>query len=105
LITTSGPVPNPHRHPAHTINTSRILEEDLIVEDEEPELLSVMPATGWQAVVKGEGLALVAWVAMDNGRMYGVAIGENGCIDLTNDVEKHPAFSGYEQTNELQKEQ
>jgi hypothetical protein len=98
LNTTNGPQnvdPNPHRH----IATTRIYDEDMAYEDEEPEILAVLPATGWAAAVGEELVALVAFVALDDGRMHGVAVGENGRIALTEDVEKLPAFSGYVQTN------
>lgn len=99
--TTRGPVPIPRgeRSPVgHTINTSRVVEEDMTYEDEEPEIISVLPGTGWHAVVNGEGIPLVAWVAMDDAKMYGVAVGEDGRVDLVEgDVEKLDAFTGYKQ--------
>ena len=98
INTSNGPVvvdPDPPRH----INTSSILEEDMQYLDGAPEIISVLPATGWHAVVGGEAVALIAFVAMDDGRMHGVAVDEDGRVDLTEDVEKHPAFSGYVQTN------
>jgi hypothetical protein len=49
--TTRGPV---EVDPTYRyVNTSRITEEDMSFEDEEPEILSVLPGTGWQAVVEG----------------------------------------------------
>jgi hypothetical protein len=72
--------------------------------DEEPEIVAVLPATDWQAVIGGEPVALVAFVALDDGRMQGVVVGEDGRIDLTENVEKHPAWSGYVQTNNEPKE-
>jgi hypothetical protein len=103
INTTAGPI---ERGPGagHVINTSRIVEEDLQYTDEPPEIVEVLPAAGWCAVVGGEAVALVAFVALDSGRMYGVAVGENGRIALTEDVEKLPAFSGYVQTNNEPKE-
>jgi hypothetical protein len=78
-----------------------VVEEDLNYLDEEPEILAVLPATGWQAVVGGEAVGLVAFVALDDGRMHGVAVGDDGRVDLTNSVEQHPGFTGYKQaTNE-----
>jgi hypothetical protein len=100
--TTRGPV---EVDPTYRyVNTSRITEEDMSFEDEEPEILSVLPGTGWKAVVEGEvgetAVPLVAWVAMDTGKMYGVAIGDDGRVDLVeNDVEKLDGFVRYEQTN------
>jgi hypothetical protein len=71
-------------------------------EDEEAEIAFVLPAAGWAAVVDGEAVKIVAFVALDTGRMYGASLGDDGRVDLLeNDVEKHPGFRGYEQTNEL----
>ena len=102
LNTTSGPVPrNPDQHPEHTLNTTRVTEEDMVYEDEEAEIAFVLPSSGWAAVVDGEVRPLVAFVALDTGRMYGASLGDDGRVDLLeNDVEKHPGFAGYTQTNE-----
>jgi len=104
LNTTNGPRnvdPNPHRH----IATTRIYEEDMRYEDEEPEIISVLPAVGWCAVIGGKSIPLVAFVALDDARMHGVAVGADGRINLTEDVETLPAgFSGYVQTNNEPKE-
>jgi len=102
LNTTNGPVPkNPEQHPAHTLNTTRVIEEDMVYEDEEAEIAFVLPAAGWAAVVGGNTVPLVAFVALDTGRMYGASLGDDGRVDLLeNDVEKHPGFAGYTQTNE-----
>ncbi len=104
LNTTNGPVPKDAE--LHHINTSRVVDEDMVYEDEEAEIAFVLPASGWCAVVGGEAVPLVAFVALDTGKMYGASIGVDGRVDLLeNDVEKHPGFTGYTQTNELQKEQ
>ncbi len=102
LNTTNGPVPrNPDQHPAHTLNTSRVVEEDMRHLDEEAEIAFVLPASGWTAVVGGDAVPLVAFVALDTGRMYGASLGDDGRVDLLeNDVEKHPGFAGYTQTND-----
>lgn len=103
--TTNGPEPrDPDLRRGHVVNTSRILEEDLQYVDEDPaEIIAVLPAGGWTAALEGEdGLRrialLVAWVAQDSGRLYGVTIGNDGRIDLVEgDVEKIPGFVKYEQ--------
>ena len=95
INTSDGPKQYDPTRPGHTLNTSRVVEEDLIFEDEVPEIIAVVPGGGWQAVIGDEAVALVAFVALDSGKMHGVAIGEDGLIDLTADVEKHPNFSGY----------
>ena len=103
INTSNGPVvvdPTPHQH----VNTSRVVDEDMEVLDAEPEIIGVLPATGWHAVVGGEAVALIAFVAMDDASMYGVVVGDDGRIDLTEDVEKHPGFTGYKQANTNDKE-
>ena len=86
--------------PDHTVNTSRILEEDLVVEDEEPEILQVLSAGDWCAVLEAaEGsrvIPLAVWVALDDGSMYGVAPhGGEGNIDLTHSIADDPQFQTY----------
>jgi len=105
MNTSSGPVsvdPEPPRH----INTSDILEPpQMVYEDEEPEIVSVVPAADWCAVV-GEALVpLVVFVAMDDGKLYGVVVGPDGRVDLTEgNAEDIPGFTGYIQTNNEPKE-
>jgi hypothetical protein len=97
LNTTSGPIPVPGREPTrHHVNTSRVVEEDMTYLDEEPEILSVLPAGDWQAVVNGQHIPLIAFVAMDSGKMHGVVVGPDGRVDLTEDnVETYAGFSSY----------
>ena len=96
----------PNASPAHTINTSAVVEENLeyIDEPEEPEILAVLPGGDYHAVLEQEDVQrtvpLVAWVAEDSGRMYGVALGEDGRVELLEgDVEKLDGFVRYEKTN------
>lgn len=108
INTTRGAIPRPEERPGHTLNTSRVLEEDLVYEDEEPEILAVLPGVGYHAVVKGgdgeRAVPLVAFVALDSGKMHGVAVGANGLIDLTENVEDLDGFVRYEQANTDDKE-
>ncbi len=68
-------------------------------EGEEPEIFSVLPGTGWQAVIGGQSVPLVVWAALDSGRLYGVVVGADGLIDLTTgNVEERSGFTGYAQT-------
>lgn len=100
LNTTSGPVEVPKGSREHVVNTSRVVEEDLVNTDEGPEILAVLPAAGWCAVIAEDAVPLVAFVALDSGRMYGVPIGEDGRVDLVDgDVEKHEGFVRYEQAS------
>lgn len=84
--------------------TSRVTDEDMVYEDEEPEIISVLPAAGWAAVVGERRLPLVVFVAMADGKLYGVVVGPDGRVDLTNSVEQHPGFTGYIQTTNEPKE-
>jgi len=84
--------------------TSRVTDEDMVYEDEGPEILAVLPATGWAAVVGGEVVPLVVFVALDDGRLYGVAVDNDGRIDLTENVSTYAGFTGYIQTNNEPKE-
>ncbi len=45
LNTTSGPVEVQKGTREHVINTSRVMEEDLVYTDEEPEIISVLAAS------------------------------------------------------------
>ncbi len=103
LNTTHGPQEVPRGEARH-INTSAILEPPLMsYEDEAPEIISVLNAGDWCAVVDGDAIPLVAWVALDDASMHGVVLGENCLINLTDSIEKHPNFTGYKQTNEKEK--
>jgi len=100
MNTSNGPVvvdPTPHQH----VNTSRVVEEDMQYLDEEPEIIAVVPAAGWCAAVGEALIPLIVFVAMDSGKLYGVAVGDDGRIDLTNSAELHPGFTEYKlATNE-----
>ncbi len=73
LNTTNGPV----EKELHRINTSRVVDEDLLYEDEPPEILAVLPGGVWHARIGDEA----------------------------GDVEKHSGFVRYEQINNNDKEQ
>ncbi len=105
LNTTSGPVAYDRDRPEHVVNTSRCVEEDLQYLDEEPAILAVVSAGGWCAIVEGVAVPLVVWTVLDDGSVYGVAVGADGRIDLTDSMEQHPHFTGYEQANNDKKEQ
>ncbi len=104
LNTTSGPVEYDPPRSGH-INTSRVVEEDLTYEGEEPEIIAVVPGGDWCAEISGEAVPVVVFVALDTGRMHGVAVGANGLIDLNADVEDNPNFVRYarEATNGKEK--
>ena len=91
---------------ARRVNTSDIYElppqGTMIDADEsEAEILQVLPAGNWCAVLRGvDGkitIPLAVWVAMDTGEMYGVAprSGEKN-IDLTRNVSEDPQFQTYQ---------
>ena len=99
INTTNGPAEVPRGTRSH-INTSDILEPPLMTyEDEAPDILAVLPAGDWCAVVGGVAVPVVAFVALDSGKIHGVAIGEDGRINLTTgNVEELDGFTGYTQT-------
>ncbi len=107
INTTNGPAAAPRgtrESTGHTINTTRILEEDLTYVDAEPEILTVLPGGDWCAIVEGVAVPLVVWTVLDDGSVYGVAVGADGRIDLTDSMEQHPGFVRYEQANNRQGE-
>ena len=106
INTSDGPKEYDPTRPGHTLNTSRVVEEDLTYEDEEPEIIAVVPGTGWQAVIGDEAVPVVAFVALDSGKMYGLAPGADGLLDLTDgNVENNPNFVRYSRgaTNDKEK--
>ncbi len=103
LNTTSGPQEVPRGTRSH-INTTAILEPPLMAyEGEEPEIASVVSAAGWCAVIADEAVPLPLWVLLDDGSVYGAAIGEDGLLDPLDSVETRPGFSGYKQANNHQR--
>ncbi len=106
INTTAGPVEG-GPGAGHVINTSRIVEEGLTYTDEpEAEIVSVLPAPGWCAVVGEQLVPLVAFAALDDGKMHGVVVGEDGKIDLVEgNVEDRAGFVRYEKTNEPKENQ
>jgi hypothetical protein len=99
INTTSGPR-EADRHHSHTLNTSRVLEEDLTYEDEEAEIAFVLPGDGWHARFDEGVVPLVAWVVLDDGAMYGVMVGEDGTVDAGESVEDRDGFVRYEKQEE-----
>ncbi len=95
LNTTDGPVAYDRSRPEHTINTSRCVAEDLVYLDEEPAILAVVSAGDWCAEIAGEAVPVLAFVVLDDASMYGVAVGEDGLVDLYNSVEKNKNFVRY----------
>jgi hypothetical protein len=81
---------------AHTINTSRVVEEDLNYTDEEVEVVHTTPALDWCVVVGGESVPLILFATLEDGRTYGVTLGSDGRIDVSDDVEDRPGFKGYQ---------
>jgi hypothetical protein len=50
----------------------------------------------WVALVGSELVPLVAWVALEDSKAYGVAPGEDGRVSLHDSVEDRDWFKGYE---------
>ncbi len=104
MNTTAGPRYIDSMRPGHVVNTSRVTDEDMEILDEEPEIIGVLPATGWAAAVGERFVPLVVFVAMDSGKLYGVAVGNDGKVDLEESIEDAVDFNGYHQVNNEPKE-
>jgi hypothetical protein len=101
INTSSGPVSveADFGRPGHVVNTTAVVEENLTYVDESPEILTVLPAGDWCAVIEGVAVPMPVWVVLDDASMYGVVVGVDGCIDLTTgNVEELDGFTGYAQT-------
>ncbi len=98
INTSSGPVSveADFGRPGHVVNTTAVVEENLVYEDAEPEIVQVLNAGGWTATFEdGHHEALVFWVVLDDETVHGVVLGSNGLIDLNADVESNPNFVRY----------
>jgi hypothetical protein len=104
INTRDGPKQYDPTRPGHTLNTSAVVEENLTYVDEAPEILAVVSAGDWCALIADEAVPMPVWVVLDDASMYGVVVGVDGRIDLSNSVETRPGFTGYEQTNINDKE-
>ncbi len=98
INTSNGPVEIPDDNP-HVINTSRVVEEDLIHEDAEPEVIGTAAGDGWHCVyeVRDElrAIPVLCWAQLDNDVVYPVvAPRDGGQIDLTVDASEDPRFKG-----------
>ncbi len=104
LNTTNGASGAAPRGTRSYVNTTAILEEPLMTfEDESPDILTVLPGGAWQAEIGDAAVPVLAFVVLDDSSMFGVAVGSNGLIDLSNNVEKHPGFTGYTNNNDKEK--
>ncbi len=96
LNTTHGPqeVPRGTRSP---INTTAILEPpQMQYLDEPPEVVQVLNAAGWAATFEdGHHEGLLFWCLLDDETVHGVLLGEDGRINLSNNVETRSGFTGY----------
>lgn len=98
----AAPSPGCEDRPEHTINTSRLTEEDLRYEDEEPDIAFIVPAHRYRAVFEnGASRPVVLWAITDAGAIYGVALPEDGRppLELEN-IEDEQGFSKYEYQKE-----
>ncbi len=56
----------------------------------------VLAAAGWVATFEdGHHEELIFWCVLDDETVHGVLLGEDGRINLSNNVETRPHFSGY----------
>jgi hypothetical protein len=104
LNTTNGAVEAP-RGARSYVNTTSLLEPpEMRYSDESPEIIAVVAGGNWCALVEGVAVPMPLWVALDDGSVYGVVIGEDGLLDPQVSVETHPHFSGYTHGNFNDKE-
>ena len=86
------------RHPSRKVNTSRLMEEDLMSLDSN-EVEHVISADGWYAIFEdGIEEPLVAWAFREDGWAHGVIVkmGESGPqVDIESSVEDRPGFLTY----------
>ncbi len=100
LNTTAGPRYIDSRRPGHTINTSRIVEEDLTYTDEPAEVVHVLSGVGYAAVFEdGHREDLVFWVVDDEGEVFGTTLSDEGRAGLAS-VEGREGFVRYERTSD-----
>ncbi len=105
--TTAGSREYDTTRPGHVVNTSRIVEEDLVYEDEEPTVVQILNADGWVATFEdGHQENLIFWCLLDDATVHGVVLGERCRVDLTEgNVEKDPGFAGYVQVSQHKENQ
>ncbi len=98
--TRGGPAEVPRGTRSH-VNTSDILEPPkMVYEDESPEVVQVLNAAGWAATFEdGHHEELIFWCVLDDETVHGVALDEGGRVNLSDNVETRPHFSGYKQNN------
>jgi hypothetical protein len=95
LNTTNGAVEVP-RGTRSYVNTTSLLEPpEMRYSDESPEIIAVVAGWNWCALVEGVAVPMPLWVALDDGSVYGVVLGEDGLVDLYNSVENNPNFVRY----------
>ena len=92
------PAPSPGREdrPGHTINTSRVVEEDLeYIDDPDPEPAQEITARDYHAVREEDGIyravPVRSFVVYDDGSLY--AVGADG-KDLESTVDEVEGFVG-----------
>ena len=96
INTSAGPKQYDPTRPGHTLNTSRVVEEDLIFEDEAPEIVHVLnPARCVATFEDGHHEELLFWCLLDDETVHGVALDEDGRVNLSNNVENNPNFVRY----------
>ena len=84
-------------HAGHkVINTTSVVEENLVNEDETPEPLFTVPGDGWAARIAGKTVPVVMFIVQDDGETYGVGVDEEtGRIDITKNLKDREGFETY----------
>ena len=86
--------------PHGVVNTSRVVEEDLIYTDSDPEVIGTAAGDGWHCVYELQerlrAIPVLCWSQLDNDEMHPVIAPRGGPkVDLTVDVSNDSRFRGY----------
>ena len=81
----------------HRVNRSDIFEPpQMVYLDEEDDIVHVLSGGDWAAELEGgQLLDLVVWVVLESGTTYGVAIGDDGKVDLFRRADEEIGFKRY----------
>jgi len=102
MNTTAGPVAVDRDPPRH-VNTSRVVEEDMVYEDEPAEIVHVLSGAGYAATFEdGHREDLVFWVVGAEGEVFGATLSDDGKVDLAS-AEDRKGFVRYEKTSDEEK--
>jgi hypothetical protein len=76
------------------VNTTAVVEEDLTYTDEEPEIVHVVPGTGWGVKLGERVEPVLFFCVVDTGRAYPVVVAGDGTTDINDDASQDETFQG-----------